>query len=128
MSLVAFNLAIDRFIQEDIPEAVRDMTRLIAIDVLRGVVMMTPVDTGRARGGWLTTIDARTSEVTTRLDPSGSVAQGEGLGVINGLKPFQSVIIQNNVEYIDKLEEGGSTQAPAGIVSVAVATIEQALL
>jgi hypothetical protein len=139
MSLNAFTLAIDRFIDSDIPEEVEKLQRVIATAALQKLVLKTPVDTGRARGAWMVTVDSRTSEAPGEVEgvkagsrgrkgrsaASGSSAISAGVGVIAGAPAFSSIVIQNNVEYIEALEEGGSKQAPAGMLAITIAELEQ---
>lgn len=62
------------------------------------LVQLTPIDTGQAQKGW------------KDVYPASRVA-----------KTGQSrVIIRNDVEYIQRLDEGWSRQAPRGIVQPAI--------
>lgn len=87
-----------------------------ALSMFGRVVTRTPVDTGRARGNWqssinrpLETIDPSTEGYAT------TVAQAQ-LG--------DSIFFINNLPYIKKLEDGSSDQAPAGMVKVTVAEFQ----
>lgn len=66
----------------------KDVADKTAIDLHAGLVLRTPKATGRAAGGWM--VDT------------------------NGPNP----IVENNVEYIGRLNDGWSQQAPAGFVEV----------
>lgn len=66
-----------------------DLTAKITLDVHADLVLATPVDTGTARAGW-------TAETPTT--------------------PYESGIVENNVEYIGYLKDGHSPQAPSGFV------------
>lgn len=127
MTLRAFNLEIDRFMDEDVPDVLVRVHRVLSIAALNGVVLKSPVDTGRFRGAWLTTIDIRTTSAPETTGSAGAAAGrsiNDGIGVIAGLTAFQNLIIQNNVEYGEELEDGASkTQAPAGMLSVTVAEL-----
>lgn len=70
-------------------EQVQDLTTKITFDVERDLKLATPVDTGRARGGWVSTA------------PSA---------------PYQPGVVENNVEYIEALNNGHSQQAPANFI------------
>jgi hypothetical protein len=112
------------------------LLKKVAFQVLTGVVEKTPVDTGRARGNWQVSITAGAGNATiTRLDDSGeaeahlppgtSSAIDAGLAVLAGVKPFSTIVIYNNVEYIVALEHGHSKrQAPQGMVAVTIAEVE----
>lgn len=128
MTLSAWNIAIDRFIGEDIPEEVQKLQRVIAIQGLRGVDYRMPVDLGRARGGTIVSVDQRDYDSTRAPDKSGARVRSEGLAAIAGAPAYSRIFIQNNVEYIEELESGtGSKQAPNGMFAVTVAEIEASL-
>ena len=75
-------IAIDRLI--------KDTADKIAIDLHAGLVLNTPVDSGRARAGW--TVDTAS----------------------------QNPVIENNVAYIGVLNSGSSKQSPAGFVEAEI--------
>lgn len=95
----------------------------IALEVLKGVVEMSPVKEGRFRGNWQLGLDSiPTSEIPMpeAKDRDPFIA---GLGAIGPLRFGQVVWISNNVPYAQKLEEGHSKQAPIGMVKVTLARI-----
>jgi hypothetical protein len=73
---------------------------------------------GTFRGGWQLGIDSVPQGQTGRIDPSGAVT----LGAIRNEIPAQAgghvYYITNNVIYGPRLEDGHSTQAPAGMVGL----------
>lgn len=77
------------------------------------LVATTPVDTGRARAGW-----------SVRIDGPGSNVPPQGVNAFP-VQPDVSNIddvafIYNNVEYIRRLNDGHSQQAPAMFVEAAI--------
>ncbi|MBB76528.1 MAG: hypothetical protein CMJ75_18645 [Planctomycetaceae bacterium] len=97
------------------PDAVRVLQQSIALQVLSGVVLKTPVDTGRARANWQVGISTPPKGIVSEdTDP---ISKGTPTIVGNAL-PFSVVWINNNVEYVAILETGTSQQAPAGMVDV----------
>lgn len=70
-------------------QEVVDLTAKITLDVHADLVLATPVDTNTARSGW-------TAETPTA--------------------PYEPGIVENNVDYIGRLNDGRSPQAPAGFV------------
>lgn len=68
------------------------------LDVQRDLILATPVDTGTARRGW---------QATTPT------------------KPYEKGTVENNVEYIGKLNDGHSKQAPANFVENVVERYNQ---
>ncbi len=110
--------------------------RKIALDGLRGVVMMTPVDTGRARGSWrvgINRVDKGTAKagnqskdkLTSNTAAASGAALNAGTAQINKAKWQDSIAITNNVPYIGKLERGWSRQAPNGMLRVTFARIKK---
>jgi len=105
------------------------LLRKIGFEMIRSIVIMTPVKTGRARGNWQVSFNrAATGQVNT-LDKPGNSTISKGEGVIGNLKRMslkqvEQIFITNNLDYIVDLENGSSkTQAPAGMVAITVARI-----
>ncbi|HSW45775.1 MAG TPA: HK97 gp10 family phage protein, partial [Phycisphaerae bacterium] len=96
------------------------MERKIALEGLRRLVMKTPVDTGRARGGWQVSIGRPPAGQADRKDRAGDATILAGSGVIDEIKTPVKCVLGNNVEYIEKLEHGGSKQAPNGMLGLTV--------
>jgi len=113
-----------------VTELVR-LHRRIVLEALRLIVDKTPVRRpqlnadgspranqilgGRARGGWHVTIGSPATEETRTEDHI-----SQALDALATLQPYTTVYISNNVFYIIYLEEGSSSQAPQGMVSVSV--------
>jgi hypothetical protein len=91
----------------------------VVFDIFTDIVWLTPVDTGRARGGWQIGSNYKTGE-SGILDKSGMAALSSGTSGVAGLLTRAQVIgfIYNNVIYIGLLEDGSSKQAPRGMVKV----------
>lgn len=92
--------------------AVTTVQKKIAIDVFAGCIKRTPVDTGRARGGWQITIDAPTPRKSTqpeegKVGDAGGRTFDAGLLELGKLAPFKIVFITNPVEYVMVLDLGG---------------------
>lgn len=79
--------------------------RGIAIALFRDIVQATPVDTGRLRGNWQTTMGAPASGEIDREDKSGNAAGGEIVTVVGQLKDG-SVFLTNNLPYAGVVEFG----------------------
>ena len=101
-------------------EKIEDAVQVIAMDTLRGVVLKSPVDTGRFRGNWIVSINSPSMEQTPATDASGSGAINKGMAAIEGydVETTSRIYIQNNLPYGNRLENGWSKQAPEGMVSV----------
>jgi len=93
----------------------------IVVTVAHTVIDATPVDTGQARNGWITTLDEPSSAIVTVTDdPSGSYAKASAYRAVAGYTGDKSVYISNNQPYIARLNSGYSAQAPANFVEAAI--------
>jgi hypothetical protein len=120
MNVDQFNAAVKDWAQKYVPSVLRDAQRKLCLDGLNGLVMKTPVDTGRARGGWQAGINQRPAGQVERLDKDGTATIEAGKAVVENVKAFDACYITDNVHYILKLEDGHSGQAPNGMLSVTV--------
>lgn len=123
----SFYQALDDFVEKDIPEQMSLLMRTICEQIAVGVVLKTPVDTGRARGNWFATVNSMSLAITAETDQSGGETISAMRSVITtGVEanPFCAIVIQNNLPYIGRLEEGSSTQAPGGMLGVTMAEVE----
>lgn len=92
--------------------AMHTVYRKVVLDVMRGVIMGTPVDTGRARGAWLVAVgNEPTGEGTP--DRGGARALADGSREVRDLKAGQVTFLINRVPYIRILEYGGYPNPPA---------------
>jgi hypothetical protein len=93
--------------------------RNVMLNLLGRIVPRTPVDTGRARGGWYPYADHAGAPV---VGGGPGAAQGRSEGSfredLDGANQF--IEVTNGVPYIKRLEYGYSTQAPAGMVRVSM--------
>ena len=96
------------------------VVRKISIDLFTKTIKRTPVDTGRARANWNTSVNAPDVGVTQTTDTSGVAAIGEVKARIGNWKQGD-IYLTNSLPYIRRLEyDGWSKQAPAGMVRVTV--------
>ena len=106
-----------------IDDAIGLITRKIALDVLSRVVLATPIDTGRARGNWQVEVggSGQVAELPN-TDKGGGATIAAGSTEIDKLKtdPYNTVNIANALPYVEALNAGSSTQAPAGFIEAAV--------
>jgi len=120
-----FQIAVDKWAKK-LKTDVQTFTRMTAIMVHDRIVIRTPVDTGRARASW--NIVAGESPDTSVQDAAFSGGEGAGTSTAkakqNGLAVGNSYVISNNLPYIQRLEQGSSRQAPAGMVLLAIAEVE----
>lgn len=121
-----FTLDVSNFVDKASKTADAEV-RKICLDLVTGIVLKTPVDSGRARANWFTSIGSPNADTTVSIDPSGSATISSALGAIS--KATGNVLwITNNLPYIYRLEfEGWSKQAPAGMVRVTINDIARQL-
>ena len=91
------------------------ITRVATLELFSGIVKLTPVDTGRARGNWLTGVHRPVTGETERLDKTGRSAIAE-ISENTPAGAGQVTYLSNNLPYIEDLERGSSKQAPEGMV------------
>lgn len=92
------------------------VVRKVSLELVTKVVLKTPVETGRARGGWTTDVGREPSPAGGRKDKSGRSAIREAQRLIDRMIAGETIYIVNHVNYIVYLEDGSSDQAPAGMV------------
>lgn len=99
----------------------------IGIDLWRGIVLKTPVDTGRARASWNMSWDTPDGSVP----PDGSYDDMPSLPNPGVTMTGETLHVSSNLHYIEYLEEGkpgpGSDQAPQGMVKVTLEEIKNHL-
>jgi hypothetical protein len=109
--------------------------RALVLEAGRRIIFRTPVDTGRARMNWHTSVG---SPVLTADeydgDDGGSVAGPATTDAVKELIHYGNladahngdvVYIANGLPYIEKLENGSSTQNPQGMVKVTLAELQE---
>ncbi len=119
----------------------------IVLDLFRRITKRTPVDTGRARASWDVKVGSPSAWVPPERKKSvagkGKTRLGTGLdgtklgtGALSGGKAkdvssevasidgTKVVFITTNLDYMQFLEKGSSTQAPAGMVLLSIAEVE----
>lgn len=99
--------------------------RAVIVELYGSVILDTPVDTGRARGNWQTSVGQPVGGVIARDDKGGSAATAQVSSNLGKLG--DTVFMSNNLPYIEGLEEGDSKQAPAGMVRKNFARIQAIL-
>ena len=120
MSSFSFSDDLIKFAEKADPGMV---IRKVAMEVFHRVIIRTPVDTGRARANWQTSIGAPIENVLDETNkipvgtPGGSADIDRAL-MIDKHQGDESIFLTNNLPYIEALENGSSTQSAAGMVKV----------
>lgn len=114
--------------------------RKVLFDMSSGVVVMTPVDSGRARGNWQFGAGSIPSGVIAGAGAGDSMPRLQA-GIAEANADGKIYYVVNNLPYIHKLENGGypnppkhdggktasgySTQAPQGMVRVTIIRFQE---
>ena len=120
-----------------IDNALKDTVRVVAIECFGGVIMGTPVGNpslwqspappgytgGTARANWQLTNGAPAQGEVATTD-GGTATRSAVISELPRLQFTGRYTLANNVPYIEKLENGWSTQAPQGMVKLNVARVE----
>lgn len=117
-----------RELGEAIERGTRQLQNDVADAVQQHIIEATPVSnletghSGRARNNWVATINTpwTQADYVGPFDPSGRARVLENQTVLENNKRGRPVYIANNLNYIQLLNEGHSTQAPAGFVQAAM--------
>jgi len=109
-----FSLSFNKFKNKSVKQ-MDAIIRKAALELTSSIILDTPVDTGRARGAWLVSIDRENNSKTDIQDKSGTTTISKAESSLNN--PIgRFIYIQNNLDYIVGLEYGKSKQAPNGMV------------
>lgn len=101
-------------------DKVDKVRRASVLELFKLVILATPVDTGRLRGNWQTTINSPATGVRDKDDPTGGISVAEALANLGSL--LDVVWMVNNLPYAERVEyDGWSKQAPEGMVRKHVA-------
>lgn len=108
--------------------AERVITKIV-LDLTANLIETNPVDTGWSRANWVPSIGTPFLADLSGIEPSVAGASAAGTkqqsalaGIASGYRlGMGSVFVSNNVPYIVRLNDGSSSQAPAGFVQQAIA-------
>lgn len=123
-----------RRIISELEEVTAKAVTVITLEVAANLIELTPVDTGWARANWVPNIGGPFEAFVSEFDDDdarkaavpgqrGIQQQATGLLVAGGYNINQgAVYVTNNVPYIQVLNTGSSTQAPAAFIQNAIET------
>lgn len=104
------------------------VVRKIALDLGGQMIDRSPVDTGRFKSNWMTSVGPVDTSITTMAEKSGARSMARMSEKLGGWKAGQTIWIVNNLPYAYRIEyKGWSQQAPSGVVRLAVQNIQQAV-
>lgn len=133
-----FNQELIDFAEKLVPAQANQFFRLVALKILRGVVLKTPVDTGRARGNWQVAINTEPTAVLSKKDASspkhkvgespiagaGEETVKDGVSDISKAVIGDTIFITNNVPYVLYLEEGTDKIPPQKMLAHTLQEVE----
>jgi len=94
--------------------------RKIALELFSRVILKSPVDTGRFRGNWQVAIGALPNGTLELEDRTGQATISAATARTAGVEAGDVIYLTNNLPYAQRLEEGYSQQAPAGMVALTI--------
>lgn len=97
----------------------------IVANIAAAVDARSPVDTGRFRANWNYGLGAPDLSVSMATDPTGAKTIGRIVAKIPTEAAGKVHFISNSLPYAQRLENGWSKQAPAGIVSRTVVEFQK---
>lgn len=109
MAVLAFKGSIEAFAKKA-GLSMDNAVRRTVLEVLKGVVEATPVDSGRARANWQVTAQAPAEGLAPDTNAAGVLARE--LPKVNTLKAGVPAYITNNVPYILAIEYGQYPNPP----------------
>ncbi len=101
-----FSRKVAAFTGQIVPRRAQLLVRMVGLQIARGVVLKTPVDTGAARGRWQASV-GNIATSATPSDPVGdsTIKRMDSVGA--NAPPYPVIYYANNVPYIMTLERGG---------------------
>jgi len=113
---------------EQIKRNAEKAVRRAAVAADTWVVLATPVDTGRARANWLTSIGSIGKETTQDTDGDGTATINASTRKIEQWSLGRGTIyITNSLPYIGLLDKGSSAQRPEGMTAGAIQAAQHQL-
>ena len=117
-----FTLDMSKYGEKTIKQ-IDQFVRKTAIDLTTSIIKSTPVDTGRARANWFVSFESAIDNTTD--DTNSAKALSNATNTLLKSKIGKYIYIQNNLDYIIKLEYGASKQAAQGMVRINVERFAQ---
>lgn len=118
--IVAMNLSSFSQAGDNLEKEFNNAIVKVAFDIDRRIVNRTPVDTGRAKGNWIASVGTPDKR-QLKVGEQDSISQAKS--VLSGLKIVDKIIIQNNLPYIQRLNNGWSLQAPPGYIQAEIQSV-----
>ena len=138
-NLTQFALDLSNFAKVSVPAQHKVIVQKISFEVLKGIILKNPVGNkdlwkypsgkpytgGRSRTNWSVSLGAPSGLIIDATDKSGADTISKGTATIGIAEPLKQVIwVENNLPYIEPLENGHSSQAPAGMVELTLHEVQ----
>lgn len=119
-------------------DRVEATVKRVAAQVDRTAVLATPVDTGRARSGWVPSLNVAVEQVREPVEAGGRGSSGRARSnsnlaeIVQRIREYDldrdhAIFLTNIVSYIGRLNKGSSAQAPAGMTKLAIQAGQETL-
>lgn len=115
-----FNKMVRDYTTRLMPKQAVTYLKWLGLQLLRRIVLKTPVDTGRARGNWQVTVGVPAEGELDDSDRRGRETIARGKANMVDVSFSGIIWIANNLPYILQLEGGWSGQAPVGMLAVSM--------
>lgn len=116
---MSFTADLGKFVERakgNIDTATRQATVLLA----QGVILKSPVDTGRFRANWQFSAAGVQRITSMEVDPGGQMTLQRLVAEIQATGAGGVTYLSNSLPYAVRLENGWSKQAPQGMVRLTV--------
>lgn len=115
---------------KNLSAAVASKRAKATLELHKRIVELTPYKSGAAKLNWIVSAGKPSNEVrkltgviNLSSDQAESIAISAAEAVVANAKPGEALYIQNNLPYIELLENGSSKQAPSGMTAIAMAEL-----
>ena len=112
---MSFESDLERFARR-VGKSLDETCRSITIKWFSATIKGTPVDLGRLMGNWQASQDAPMTGTVPDTDKVGNATIAKAIRKIGGAGAVNYLV--NNLDYAEKIEYGGSSLAPRGMVRI----------
>jgi hypothetical protein len=122
----SFELGLDRFVRQTVPQRVKDVRNALALEAHSGVINMTIYDTGRARANWQVTVGSPAEGETDDTDTGGAATIAKGAATIaSATDPFAPIWLHNGLPYIRPMNDGTHNFVKVGAIRMVETTVDR---
>lgn len=119
----SFSLDISKF-NDKVKAAGKAGVKKICLEVMTGVILKTPRDTGRAQSNWFPSVGSPATDTTENTVSTAGGVIARNLPSLD--QAYGNIwYLSNNLPYIERLEYGYSRQAPSGMVRLTIDEVKR---